>query len=180
MAVLFIGYLAEFVGLTILFLPLLFRELSRPRDSIWGALIIIVGLMLITASDRFVGIPAIAVVFQAFIFGRLILEVSQNRLRVLSEQEIKSLQSIDRFKININQSFIAFAKLGPILFDFIKSLQPKEKTIKKKWIRPEVAQEETSKKIDNFDTNDSKQLHKFTSPDQIASPQEENIASKDS
>ncbi len=177
MAVLFIGYFSELAGVTILLLPLLFRELSRPRDSIWGALIIIVGLILITGSDRFGGSPAIAVILQALIFGRLVLEVFQNRWRLLTEQEMKSIRSIDRFTTNIKQSFFAFAKLGSILIDFIKVLQPKEKSINKKWIRPDSSIEDKPTKDNNLNSKDPKPLQKLTKPEQTLSPKEENITS---
>ena len=49
------GLLALPLGLSVLLLPLLLPELSRPRDSAWGALILLLGLVLVTSADRLSG-----------------------------------------------------------------------------------------------------------------------------
>jgi len=46
------GSLALGIGLVVLLLPLLTPELSRPRDAAWGALVLLLGLALVTSSDR--------------------------------------------------------------------------------------------------------------------------------
>lgn len=46
------GDLCLLAGLAVLLLPLLATELSRPRDGAWGAIILLLGLVLVTSSDR--------------------------------------------------------------------------------------------------------------------------------
>lgn len=46
------GILALVLGLVILLLPLLATELSRPRDSFWGAVVLLLGLVLVTKIGR--------------------------------------------------------------------------------------------------------------------------------
>jgi len=56
-----IGVLALIAGLLLLFLPLLASDLTRPRDSFWGALVLLLGLVLITTAERLRGAPMLAV-----------------------------------------------------------------------------------------------------------------------
>ncbi len=179
MSVVFFGCFTVFLGMTILFLPLLFKELSRPRDSIWGALMSIQGLILITSYDRFNGSAVAAVIFQVLVFARLILEIGQHRWQVLSLEEKTSLKSIDRLNISIRESFFAFAKLGSILLDLIKVFQPKEKTTSKKWIRPDKPSEGDSLKDAKLHSNDEKKTEETIRSQQIPLISKENLASKD-
>ena len=49
------GDICLLFGLALLLLPLLAAELSRPRDGVWGAVVLILGLVLVTSSDRMRG-----------------------------------------------------------------------------------------------------------------------------
>ncbi len=51
------GTLALAVGLAVLLLPLMASELSRPRDAMWGAVVLLLGLTLVTSADRLTGSP---------------------------------------------------------------------------------------------------------------------------
>ena len=51
------GTLALVVGLAVMLLPLMAMELSRPRDSVWGAVVLLLGLTLVTSADRLTGSP---------------------------------------------------------------------------------------------------------------------------
>ena len=55
------GDLCLLFGLGLLLLPLLAVELSRPRDGVWGAVVLLLGLVLVTSSDRLRGAPMLAV-----------------------------------------------------------------------------------------------------------------------
>ncbi|MFS6819582.1 Ycf66 family protein [Synechococcus lacustris Tous-12m] len=50
-----LGALALIAGLLLLFLPLLSSDLTRPRDSFWAALLLLLGLVLITSAERLRG-----------------------------------------------------------------------------------------------------------------------------
>ena len=175
MVLVFWGYFCLLLGIWTVFLPLLFTEISRPKDSIWGALISIVGLILITDSDRFTLLTSFAVIVQGVVSIRLLLEVIQYRFEVLSEEEKTKIKSIDRFNMSMSQSFLALAKIGSIFFDLIKVFQPKEKKMQKKWVRPENPNNENFLKDENLSSNDSNELHQSIGPDKIASPKDNNI-----
>jgi uncharacterized membrane protein HdeD (DUF308 family) len=51
------GTLALVVGLAVLLLPLMASELSRPRDAMWGAVVLLLGLTgaVRRAADRATG-----------------------------------------------------------------------------------------------------------------------------
>jgi hypothetical protein len=90
------GSLALGLGLVVLLLPLLTPELSRPRDAAWGALVLLLGLALVTSSDRLTGSPMVVVVCAGLLIGRLATEVGQARWRQLSPEEQQRLGSVER------------------------------------------------------------------------------------
>ena len=85
------GSLALLVGLAVMLLPLLASELSRPRDALWGAVVLLLGLTLVTSADRLTGSPMLAVLCGGLLIGRLGLEVLQLRWRVLSPRCFETL-----------------------------------------------------------------------------------------
>jgi isoleucyl-tRNA synthetase len=97
------GLLALPLGLAVLLLPLLATELSRPRDSAWGALVLLLGLVLVTSADRLSGAPMLGVVCAALLIGRLGLEVGQGRWRQLSDGERQRLVSAERWSTSLHQ-----------------------------------------------------------------------------
>ncbi|MFM7464054.1 MAG: Ycf66 family protein [Cyanobium sp.] len=64
------GFVALLLGLGLLTLPLLATELSRPGDSAWGALVLVLGLVLVTCADRLTGYPMRAVISAGLLIGR--------------------------------------------------------------------------------------------------------------
>ena len=136
----FIGDLALLLSFAVLFLPLLVTELSRPRDAIWGAVILLLGLAVINSSDRLNGSPIAIVVLGALLISRLVLEIGQSRWQQLSAEEKLRFRSIERWTTGISQ---IGAILGAFLGDLgglIKGFRanPSPKTITKKWVRPET------------------------------------------
>jgi len=97
------GSLALLVGLAVLLLPLLAPELSRPRDAMWGAVVLLLGLTLVTSADRLTGSPMLAVLCGGLLIGRLGLEVVQLRWRQLSAEEQQRLQSLERWQTSSSQ-----------------------------------------------------------------------------
>jgi len=97
------GLLALLLGLAVLLLPLLATELSRPRDSAWGALVLLLGLVLVTSADRLSGAPMLGVLCTALLLGRLGVEVGQGRWRQLSEEEQQRLGSLERWQTSFSQ-----------------------------------------------------------------------------
>jgi isoleucyl-tRNA synthetase len=97
------GLLALPLGLLVLLLPLLAPELSRPRDSAWGAVLLLLGLDLVTSADRLTGAPMLGVLCGALLIGRLGLEVGQGRWRQLTEEERQRLGSLERWSTSFRQ-----------------------------------------------------------------------------
>jgi isoleucyl-tRNA synthetase len=105
------GLLALPLGLTLLLLPLLAPELSRPRDSAWGAVVLLLGLDLVTSAERLTGAPMLGVLCGALLIGRLGLEVGQGRWRQLTEEERQRLGSLERWTSSLSQLGITSAGL---------------------------------------------------------------------
>jgi hypothetical protein len=106
------GLLALPLGLLVLLLPLLATELSRPRDSVWGALVLMLGLVLVTSADRLTGAPMLGVVCGGLLIGRLLVEVGQARWRQLSPEEQQRLASLERWTTSFGQLGATVAGLG--------------------------------------------------------------------
>ncbi len=139
MVAIFVGDSALLIGMLIMFLPLLVTELSRPRDGVWGALIVFFGLVLINGKDQFQGSQILAVVSACLLMVRLGIEVAQSRWHQLSEDEKLSLSSKKRWTTSFWQLQSSMQRLLGNLLNGIKFFWPNTKLTKpeKKWIRPE-------------------------------------------
>ena len=137
------GALALLLGLAVLLLPLLAPELSRPRDAVWGAVVLLLGLVLVTSADRLTGAPMLGVLCGGLLIGRLAVEVGQGRWFRLTPEEQQKLWSSERWQTVLGQLGEAVAKLvaiaggaGSVLGGWIaERRQPK--STGKRWVRPE-------------------------------------------
>jgi hypothetical protein len=139
------GYLALLLGLAILLLPLLATELSRPRDSVWGAVVLLLGLVLVTCAERLSGAPMLGVLCGGLLIGRLGLEVGQGRWRLLSVEEQQRLWSKERWQTSLSQAGAALARLltqaseiGAGLGSWLAERRQGRPTTGKRWVRPEA------------------------------------------
>jgi hypothetical protein len=138
------GSLALGLGLVVLLLPLLIPELSRPRDAAWGALVLLLGLALVTSSDRLTGSPMVVVVCAGLLIGRLGTEVGQARWRQLSPEEQQRLGSVERWSTALAQ--LGQAGLGLVgqtgavaggLGGWLAQHRPgARRSTTKRWVRP--------------------------------------------
>ena len=153
------GTLALLAGLAVLLLPLLVPELSRPRDAFWGAVVLLLGLVLVTSAERLSGAPMLAVLCGGLLIGRLSTEVSQSRWRQLSEEERQSFWSPARWQTGLSQLGATLIALGgqllsraTVLGGWLKqgtatvaatvstgAATPKKGQTTKRWVRPEPA-----------------------------------------
>jgi len=140
------GDLCLLVGLAVLLLPLLSTELSRPRDGVWGAVVLLLGLVLVTSNDRLRGAPMLAVACGALLIGRLGSEVAQARWQQLSPEEQQRLGSRERWASSLQQLITVFASLGSNASSMAASFKPpspaqptREGASRsgKRWVRPE-------------------------------------------
>ena len=173
-----IGYLAIALGLSVLFVSLLLTELSRPRDALWGAIIMLLGLVLITSYESLNGSPMLAVFFSFLIMSRFLVEISQYRWQQLSEEEKISVKTLTRWKNSFKQVFLAGAKFGSIVFEVFKLFKPKPKPseIGKKWIRSELEDEKRAA-ISPRASNEVNIEENSLATDQIASLKSEETSS---
>ena len=132
------GDLCLLAGLAVLLLPLLATELSRPRDGAWGAVVLLLGLVLVTSSDRLRGAPMLGVACAGLLISRLGAEVGQARWQQLSVEERQRLGSRERWSTSLQQLTTVLASLVRATTDTLKSLKPAAKTgTNKLWVRPE-------------------------------------------
>lgn len=142
------GILALLVGLAVLLLPLLVTEMSRPRDALWGAVVLLLGLVLVTSAERLSGAPMLAVLCGGLLIGRLGGEVLQLRWRQLTPEEQQRLSSAERWTTGLNQLAITVGRLlatvtaaGSGLAAALKRpARPTAGSPKttKRWVRPEA------------------------------------------
>ncbi len=182
MLAILIGDFSLIVGLAILLLPLFLTELSRPRDGIWGAVVLLLGLVLVTCNERLRGAPMLAVLFGTLLIGRLGVEVAQSRWQHLSEEEKLRVGSLERWKTSFGELFRITVKVGDVLGEFIKLFNPKPKSNKKekKWIRPEITNDKKLIQKVEQDASEASMKKKATNLDPSEELVEEQGASEDS
>jgi hypothetical protein len=142
------GDLCLLMGLVVVLLPLLATELSRPRDGVWGGVVLLLGLVLVTSSDRLRGAPMLAVICSALLISRLGLEVGQSRWQRLSQEEQQRLRSKERWSTSLQQLGTSATTLFSNLRDAAGSLKPEPPALNreegssrsgKRWVRPDDA-----------------------------------------
>jgi hypothetical protein len=138
------GLGALLFGLALLLLPLLATELSRPGDSAWGALVLVLALVLVTSAERLTGAPMLAVICGGLLIGRLSVEVGRGRWRQLSTEEQGRLGTLERWRTSVNQAGTSLLELvdtagqtaTSVLARWREQRQPKASG--KRWVRPET------------------------------------------
>lgn len=138
------GTLALLLGLAILLLPLLAGELSRPRDSAWGAVVLLMGLVLVTCADRLTGAPMLGVLCAGLVIGRLGGEVGQARWRQLTAEERQRLGSTERWSSSLGQLGASLGRLLELGTGLAAAAQGwlaerrRPRSSGKRWVRPEA------------------------------------------
>ena len=134
------GDLCLLLGFSLLLLPLLAVELSRPRDGVWGAVVLLLGLVLVTDSERLRGSPMLAVLCSSLLISRLCIEVGRARWQALSEKEQDRLKSPQHWTTTLRQLGQAASSLGSGLGGMARQLKPSGRSgvSGKMWIRPET------------------------------------------
>ena len=139
------GFLALLLGLSLLLLPLLVSELSRPRDSAWGAVVLLLGLVLVTSSERLTGAPMLAVLCGGLLVGRLGSEVAQGRWRALTDEERQALRSSERWSRSLSQLAAVVASLLQTSLELLSGVSAwlgerrQGRSHGKRWVRAETA-----------------------------------------
>ncbi len=154
------GYFFLFFGLLILGLPLILVELSRPKDWLMGGLFLFLGLFLHVENEILRGSINLLVISMATLYGKMILEIFQNRWYQLGSEEKKRIGSFQRWFESLKQLGQMFASIGNGFLNFFTNLTTQvEKPLKvKKWIHPELKEEINNKVVDKTTSTDSNKM----------------------
>ncbi|MEN9878074.1 MAG: hypothetical protein RLZZ158_1113 [Cyanobacteriota bacterium] len=136
-----VGSLALLFGLALLLLPLLSPELARPRDGLWAAVVLLLGLVLVTAAERLTGAPMLGVLCGGLLVGRLGTEVGQQRWLQLPNEGRSQLRDLNLWKgrlAGLGSSVSQLLGLIGGLLGWLQERMAKAKApITKKWVRAE-------------------------------------------
>ena len=154
------GYLFLIIGALILSLPLILIELSRPRDWLMGGLFLFSGLNLLVERELLRGSINLLVISLIVLFGKMCLEIFQNRWFQLSSEEIKRIGSFERWFESYKQLVQSFTSLGNSLINFFISMtnQSEKSQREKKWVHPELKDELKTMGIGKSGSIDSNKL----------------------
>ncbi len=156
------GYVFILFGFLVLILPLMLIELSRPRDWLMGGLFLFLGLYLLVENDFLRGSINLLVISIAILLGKMISEIAQNRWYQLSLDEKNRIGSFERWFKSFNQIGQILILLGDSILNFFKSFnnQSKKALKQKKWVHPELKEENKKTTIDQSDSSDSNNIRK--------------------
>jgi len=136
-----VGALALLFGLALLLLPLLSPELARPRDGLWAAVVLLLGLVLVTAAERLTGAPMLGVLCGGLLVGRLGTEVGQQRWLQLPSEGRSQLQDLNLWKGRLADLGSKVSQLLGLIGGLLGWLQERmakaKAPITKKWVRAE-------------------------------------------
>ena len=154
------GYLFLLIGALILSLPLILIELSRPRDWLMGGLLLFSGLYLLVERELLRGSINLLVISLIVLFGKMCLEIFQNRWFQLSSEEIKRIGSFERWFESYKQLGQSFTSLRNSLINFftIMTNQSEKSQREKKWVHPELKDELKTMGIGKSGSIDSNKL----------------------
>ena len=160
MVVFISGYLFLIIGLLILALPLILVELSRPKDWLMGGIFLFLGVYLQVEKEILIGSINLLVVSMAILYVIMILEIFQTRWYQLSPDEKKLIGSFKRWLESYKQLSQIFSLLANGFLNFFKSLITKSDKPKKekKWVHPELKEEEKNKLFETSGSIDSNKI----------------------
>ena len=177
------GDLCLVSGLAVLMLPLLVTELSRPRDGLWGAVVLLLGLVLVTSSDRLRGAPMLAVACAGLLISRLGSEVAQARWQQLSPEEQQRLKSSERWSTSLQQLSVTLSTLLSKSGQALGSLKPKAPAADrpegssrtgKRWVRPEPLEDAEKTEAVNAEAPEQKAQEPIEPDPEAATPPSED------
>ena len=114
---------------------------------------LLLGLVLVTSSDRLRGAPMLAVICSALLISRLGAEVAQSRWQRLSQEEQQRLRSKERWATSAQQLSMSVTTLLTNLRSAVGSLKPEPAAAHreegssrsgKRWVRPEDSDQQDS------------------------------------
>ena len=174
-----IGSLALVAGLLLMLLPLVASELARPRDSFWAAVVLLLGLVLVTASDRLTGAPMLGVLCGGLLIGRLGSEVGQQRWGALEPAQQQRFSETSYWTQQLEQLRGAAAKLlaaGGIIASWLQE-RLKKPDVSKRWVRADATGEAepttTDPSADAGSSEEAAEISAEVVPEPEAEPEQE-------
>ena len=165
-----IGSLALVAGLLLMLLPLVASELARPRDSFWAAVVLLLGLVLVTASDRLTGAPMLGVLCGGLLIGRLGSEVGQQRWGALEPAQQQRFSETSYWTQQLEQLRGAAAKLlaaGGIVASWLQE-RLKKPEVSKRWVRADATDEASPTEAEPTATEPSADADSSDDPAEIS------------
>ena len=135
----FIAILYLFIGCITLITTLLFIELGRPKDIIQSGLLILQGIFLIIYKNIFTFEISLILVLNATLISFYFIENFKFRWNQLLDKEKLDIRSLNGFKKNFLIIFrIISLDLKNLFFNNKIQNIFKNTSVKKKWVRKEV------------------------------------------
>ena len=134
------GSIALAAGLLLILLPLLASQLARPRDGLWAAVVLLLGLVLVTDAERLTGAPMLGVLCGGLLIGRLSTEVGQQRWQALEPSAREQLRQKEYWQSQLVQLNEALQKLLAALLDLLGWIKQRlrKPEVTKRWVRSEA------------------------------------------
>ncbi len=134
------GSIALAAGLLLILLPLLASQLARPRDGLWAAVVLLLGLVLVTGAERLTGAPMLGVLCGGLLIGRLSTEVGQQRWQALEPSAREQLRQKEYWQTQLVQLSEALQKLLAALLDLLGWIKQRlrKPEVTKRWVRSEA------------------------------------------
>ena len=134
------GSIALAAGLLLMLLPLLASPLARPRDGLWAAVVLLLGLVLVTGAERLTGAPMLGVLCGGLLIGRLSTEVGQQRWQALEPSAREQLRQKEYWQTQLVQLSEALQKLLAALLDLLGWIKQRlrKPEVTKRWVRSEA------------------------------------------
>ena len=138
--VIYLGYIYLLFGTILLFIPLIYIELGRPKDFIKAGLNFVIGMILIVKDRTYNNFYSSILVFITILFTFYIVEIFSVRWNQLTIQEKNKLKTFVEFKKNLSKFLEAISlllKKNLNLNNIFKVNKNNKNLIKKKWVTNE-------------------------------------------
>ena len=138
--VIYLGYIYLLFGTILLFIPLIYIELGRPKDFIKAGLNFVIGMILIVKDRTYNNFYSSILVFITILFTFYMVEIFSVRWNQLTIQEKNKLITFVEFKKNLSKFLEAISlllKKNLNLNNIFKVNKNNKNLIKKKWVTNE-------------------------------------------
>ena len=136
--VIYLSFLYLLCGIIFLLVPLLYIELSRPRDFIKSGLNLVIGMILILKHNFFGNLYSSVLLIITILFFLNLIEIFSIRWNQLTDQEKNKLKTLVELKKNISTLIQAISLARSDFWNSINILKfgtKNENLNKKKWVR---------------------------------------------